>query len=280
MNQVLSTSLAINEQVQSLQISSHTDKITKWLSAPDPSTNLNKARELHQAGTGQWLLESEKYRTWKANPGSFLWLYGIPGCGKTILSSTVVVDLDDDPTTSLNVLYFYFNFTDVEKRSTENAVRSLIDQLYRKKVETQEVVNTLYTAHEKGRRQPTHSSLQDTLQIMISKCHNIWLILDGLDECETRDQHIVDGILPWIKHLKHTSPNSHLLVTSRPEQDIKAAIEAWAGAKEVIPLQSNLVSNDIEAYILAKVERMERWRTRPGIQKSITAVLQDRADGM
>lgn len=278
--QVLFASMDTKARVQSIQTSSYFDKISKWLSAPDPSTNLNTARELHQAGTGQWLLDSEKYKTWKTSPASFLWLYGMPGCGKTIVSSTVVTDLANDPVASKYLLYFYFNFMDIDKRSTENAVRSLIDQLYRKSSGAQRLVDSLYASYATSGGQPSHTSLQATLREMIQDCGEVWVILDGLDECEKRSQHAADGLLPWVKNLRDASPDIHLLVTSRPEQDIKAAIDTWTGAEEVISLQSGLVSNDIDAYILTKVEHMERWQTRPGIKNSITTVLQDRADGM
>lgn len=266
--------------VLSLQASTHFDTVTKWLSAPDSSTNLNKARELHQPGTGQWLLDSGKYQSWKANRGSFLWLHGIPGCGKTILSSTVIGDLEKDPLVSGKLLFFYFDFTDINKRSTENAVRSFIDQLYRKNAGARRLVDSLYASYAQSGGQPPHSSLQVALQGIINNLDEAWIVLDGLDECETRGQHVASGIIPWIKNLKDTSPNIHLLVTSWPEQDIKATIDAWADAKEVIPLQSDLVRHDIEMYILAKVEQMERWRTRPDVQKSIVTALHRRAGGM
>ena len=57
-------------------------KIREWLSPPDPSLNYDKALEQRQADTGLWFLESPDYSKWKIDPASFLWLYGIPGCGK------------------------------------------------------------------------------------------------------------------------------------------------------------------------------------------------------
>ena len=275
----MSLSTDTKTRVQSLQTSAHLDKIVQWLSAPDPSTNLNKARELHQPGTGQWLLDSDKYRSWKTQPGSFLWLYGIPGCGKTILSSTVVADLQRHPLTSQGLLYFYFIFTDVEERSTENAVRSLINQLYNKNTEAQEVLDNFYTLHEKGREQPTCSSLQKVLQNMIAKCLDVWIILDGLDECETRGEIATNSVMLWVRELRH-SPNVHILITSRPEEDIKSCIEAWASAEEIVPLQCYLVADDISAYIRAKVERINRWQSQPEIQTLIATTLSERADGM
>jgi len=68
-----------------------------------------------------WFLESEQYAKWKASPSSFLWLHGIPGCGKTILSSTVIEDIlqhcTNDPGKA--AAYFYFDFKDPQKQSSE-----------------------------------------------------------------------------------------------------------------------------------------------------------------
>ncbi|KAF2734842.1 ankyrin [Polyplosphaeria fusca] len=106
-------------------------KIRRWLSAPDPSTNYQKALKLRQADTGLWLLESDTYKRWKTAATSPLWLYGIPGCGKTILSSTVLQNVlqhcQDDP--GKVTAYFFFDFNDVQKQDPEMMIRSLVWQL-------------------------------------------------------------------------------------------------------------------------------------------------------
>jgi len=93
------------------------EKIHQWLSPPDPLLNYQKALKQRQADTGLWFLESSQYGKWKTDPTSFLWLHGIPGCGKTILSSTVLENVfqyrADDPTKV--VAYFYFDFNDAQK---------------------------------------------------------------------------------------------------------------------------------------------------------------------
>lgn len=273
-------SLVTKAAVQGLQTSSHFHKIIKWLSAPDPSTNLNEAQKLHQPGTGQWLLDSEKYQSWKKDQGSFLWLYGIPGCGKTILSSTIVANLNQDAAVRQTLLYFYFNFTDIEKRSTESAIRSLIDQIFRKCPGARGPLESLYDSYAACSGQPTHASLQTTFNAMIRKCNSVYVILDGLDECEARSQYAIDGIIPWLKSLRNSPANMHLLVTSRPEQDLKSGIEAWATRDEMIYLQSGLVANDIRAYIHLKMQRVTRWKSRPDVQELITTALNDGANGM
>lgn len=77
--------------------------------------------------------------------------------------------------------------------------------------------------------------------------------------------------------------NVHLLVTSRPEQDIKETIDMWARKEDIIPLQSDLIGEDIRAYIEARVrdsEGLKRWKARLAIQEEIEATLIEKANGM
>src|ERR1700733_4820680 len=95
--------------VQDLGYEHRREKIERWLSPPNPSTNYNKALQQRQDGSGLWFLKINAFAKWKKKENSFLWLYGIPGCGKTILSSTIIEDLKRTlPRQSL--LYFYFDF--------------------------------------------------------------------------------------------------------------------------------------------------------------------------
>ena len=55
-------------------------KFREWLDPPDPSPNHNNARDKHHGNTGQWLLEDERYVTWKQQANSFLWINGICEC--------------------------------------------------------------------------------------------------------------------------------------------------------------------------------------------------------
>ncbi|KAK8851752.1 ankyrin repeat-containing domain protein [Apiospora arundinis] len=270
------------ENLQALQKSTgdiESGVIRRWLSPPDPSANFNKAREQHHIGTGQWFLDSDQYSKWKTDRNSFLWLNGIPGCGKTILSSSVVADLEKS-TTFDSLIYFYFDFKDIEKQSLEKAVRSLVNQLYYKREDVRTEVDALYRLCDEGRRQPNTSMLYKLFQDMLHKVGEAWLILDALDECYLRDDSFANGLLPWIKRIRECGVNVHTLVTSRPEYDIKAAIEGWAYDDEIIPLQNSRVEVDIVVYIKARTKQVDRWQNRPDIQKEIEDALVQKANGM
>ncbi|GKT92457.1 ankyrin repeat protein [Colletotrichum tofieldiae] len=272
----------IRSATKSLQQSQHFQEVMKWLSPPDPSTNYNKACQQRHECTGQWFLESKEYSEWKKSPKSSLWLHGIPGCGKTILSSTVIKDLSNIEPYAKSLLYFYFDFTDTSKQSLEKAVRSLIAQLYSKSQDVQAHLNSLYSSCKNASRQPSIDSLISTFEAMAQQTGEVWIVLDALDECQKRTGLSNEGLLYWIEGILNLPQvNIHLLVTSRPEHDIKSALERFINNQ--IPLQSDLVTDDIRAYVHGTVRQHEgfkRWRTREEILDEIEGHLMEKANGM
>ncbi|KAF1955323.1 hypothetical protein CC80DRAFT_91782 [Byssothecium circinans] len=165
-------------------------KIRQWLSAPDPSTNFQKALKLRQANTGLWFLKSDEYTRWKTATTSPLWLHGIPGCGKTILSSAVLQDVlqhcQDDSGKAM--VYFFFDFNDVQKQDAEMMVRSLLCQLSQRSIQVPASLDTLFSSCESGQRQPSVRALLETLRLMIQELPHAYVVLDALDECAQREE--------------------------------------------------------------------------------------------
>ncbi|KAI0188487.1 hypothetical protein EV127DRAFT_367996 [Xylaria flabelliformis] len=270
-------------RVQDLQADAHLNTIRNWLSPSDPSTNFNDALELCHPGSGQWLLRHTAYSTWKSKNNSFLWLCGIPGCGKTVLTSTILHDLKQDEARSTGLLYFYFTFNDTSKQHLEDAIKSLVSQLYSNSNKARECLDSLYKSCEKGERQPSLDDLCTTFQNMVQKAGEVCIILDALDECETRNVQQSKDLLSWIESLRNTELTIHLLVTSRPEQDIKSAIESCTCGQDIINIQSDLIEEDIRSYIQTRVRKhplLGRWQTRPDVQGEIETALMEKASGM
>jgi hypothetical protein len=140
-------------------------KICSWLSAPDPSTNYHKAHKQRQADTGLWLLESARFADWKETAASRLCLYGIPGCGKTILSSTVIEHLLQHchDYTHMVTAYFYFDFNDTQKQDPELMLRSLLCQFLQRSVAIPKGVDALFSSCENGQQKPSLHALLEVI---------------------------------------------------------------------------------------------------------------------
>jgi hypothetical protein len=190
----------------------HFAKIERWLSPPDHSTNANLARKRCHPGTGTWLLNSPAFQEWKFGSRQRLWLYGLAGCGKTILSTTILDHLLQIDTHT--TLAFFFDFNDARKQKLEDLLRSLAVQLYHTGNEAARRLDSLFTYHDDGRRQPDTNALSACVDTMIQTTGKVFVIIDALDECTTREE-----LLHWIRCL--ASSNAQILVTGRPEAEFQ-----------------------------------------------------------
>lgn len=89
-----------------------------------------------RAGTGKWFLNDERYQQWERDSGSILWCPGIPGAGKSFLSSTVIDRLQTlqkaRSDQKVAVLMIYFAFDDANSQSPELILGSLLKQVLSK----------------------------------------------------------------------------------------------------------------------------------------------------
>lgn len=271
----------MDSAIQKMNVEREQDKLAAWLSPPDPSINYNEALQQRQNDTGKWFIQCEEFNKWQSKRNSFLWLHGIPGCGKTILSSTIIEHLKSKAN-SKNLLYFYFTFRDTTKQSLENVLKTLIIQLYRNYQHVRKYLEKLYSQNRD--HQPNLELLFSAFHSMVQEAGEVWIVLDALDECQTRKDSVTKGLLSWIRtQLTCQQSNIHMLVTSRPEQDIEAAFSELAGYRSIIPIQSDLVAEDIQHYIHTRVREhpgLKRWHSREDIQKEIKSTLVEKANGM
>lgn len=123
--------LALQVLQLAVQQSDRWRKLVDWILPPEPWTNHYSARQRHEPGTGTWLLQTVPYVTWKAGEVKDIWVSGKAGCGKTVLCSTVVEDIEQHCDTSdmLALGIFYFSFSNNQKQTYRDLVRSLVAQL-------------------------------------------------------------------------------------------------------------------------------------------------------
>ncbi|KAJ5772187.1 hypothetical protein N7520_002716 [Penicillium odoratum] len=252
-----------------------------WLSPSDTSINLNEALKKRQEGTGSWFLKCEPFQEWKTGKNQSLWLHGIPGCGKPILSATTIDHLNQTATaeSSSVILDFFFDFTDTDKQSLNKLIRSLISQLYSRCPDSRLELDEVFSSHGNGNRQPTEKALFEVFSTMLNQIKTVQIVIDALDECVTRKD-----LLLWIEgliSLKHSG--LYLLVTSRREEEIESGLQHFIHDGGIIPLQQDLVNADIRTYVHQRLldgRGFERWSSHPDVQRKIEIELMLKANEM
>ena len=181
--------------------------------------------------------------------------------------------------------YFYFDFRDINKQNRRDLLPSLLTQLSDQSHRHCDMLNDLYLRHGTGAQKPSEDELLQCLKDMLSLPDQqpVYLIIDALDECpdtsgmpSSREQ-----VLDLVKELVElSSPNLRLCVTSRPEIDIRRALEPLTTRRVSLHEQSGQ-RQDIVDYVTSVVQsdsKMRRWRDED--KKLVIETLSKRADGM
>ncbi|KAI9434718.1 hypothetical protein H4582DRAFT_1855819 [Lactarius indigo] len=260
-------------------------ELRNWISPPDPSINYNTACGAHYEGTAAWLTRGDAFNRWRAD-GCLLWVHGKPGSGKSILSSVIIRDIEDVCKAGFaSMAYFYFDFKDTSKQDSRALLCSLLIQLSHQSDVYCDILHDLYSAHRQGSVQPNEDALAQCLKTMLVALGQtpIYLILDAVDECVNTSGVLSprEKVLRLVKDLVGLKlSNLHMCITSRPEIDIRNALQPLAAHR--ISLHDESGQNaDIASYVNSVVHsdsRMRRWRAEE--RDLVVERLSTKADGM
>ena len=268
---------AQNERLLAAQQADQFRKIVDWLSPPDPWANHASARRHHEPETGSWLLQSDQYKRWRDGHNRHLWLYGKAGCGKTILTSTVIEDLQlhCENTRNAGLAVFYFSFSDTGKQSFDSLLCSLVAQLGWKEPGR----TTLQQKYDKpNRRLLGPEALQEVLLSSILQFDDVFMLVDGLDECPDRD-NARRNTLDCLGRLSQKAPNFKIFATSRELLDIRESMVALGAA--VFPISTRPVNVDIGRYVSRELSRDRKLSTLDEATKTlIMETFEEKVDGM
>ena len=275
----------IQQSLQSMAVETLLDRVNNWLIAPDPWAKYKETLKRRHPGTGVWLVkESERFFDWRSQSGSFLWLHGIPGCGKTVLSCTVVESIIEycklAPLRGLAM--YFFDFREDETQGVGSLLRALLKQFSRQLPIASQELQSLYQSAQAGARQLTIDELLVTLHRMLQHFDDSFIVMDALDECSDREER--DKLFDALAEVESWDQiRLHVLVTSRPETDIKSAMEDGNAFRQAISIDSQLVQDDIRSYVRNRLQqdtRLKRWRYNAQVQEEIENVLTEKANGM
>ena len=252
-------------------------RIVDWLSPPDPWINHESARQHYEPHTSSWFLQSDQYQRWKGGQTCHLWLYGKAGCGKTVLSSTVIenVRVHCERAANSALAVFYFSFSDSRKQFFENLLLSLVAQLGWKEPGR----SMLQREHDKPNRSlPGPAALEEILLSSISQYDEVFLTLDALDECPESEE-ARRNMLGGLERLSEKASNLKILATSRELRDIHDCMNSLGA--DVVPISTRPVDADIGRYVESELSRDHKLCRLDGNTKTlIIETFAEKADGM
>ncbi|KAF1956811.1 hypothetical protein CC80DRAFT_504610 [Byssothecium circinans] len=234
-------------------------EIFSWLSSVSFEARQRQIFDRHQSGTGTWLLEHEAFKRWKEVKGKVLWCTGIPGAGKTFMSS-LVIDTLRKPTTADNgapVAFVYADFKDHRQLTTLNLISSITRQLAEQneaimdKVSKKFEENTARSSTDKP-APPSLDELMHILQDAQTYLDGAYVIIDAIDELQSLETEGIGDVRFELLNMLSSLKKVSLFCTTRPHIDASTYFADY----EQISIEAT--NTDLCTYLDARIASSRR----------------------
>ena len=254
-------------------------KVLRWFTQNvNPQKYYFAALRLRQMGTGRWICENEIFKTWISGDSSKLYLSGIPGAGKTILTATIIEEISTRTRQKGSALaYFFCDYRDPATHDPRSLLASLAGQLAAQDENCYAVAQALFeedNASDSTAFSPSIERLCECLRGMMSALEDAYIVVDALDECANRQ--LVLEVLHSLNDFENDCVKT--LFTGREELDIQTALHDY----ERLSIAAN--SLDLRLYVDSEITMRSKNGTLrirdPALQEEIRERLVQKADGM
>ncbi len=220
--------------------------------------------------TGGWFLESAQFTSWwRHESSSVFWCPGIPGSGKTTLSSLVIdnlrVEIAKNPSIGLAGIYCSYQNTQSTVNLTGSIIRQLLEPL---SIEPPSTPLTLDNARA-------------VMPEILTSYSQVILVIDALDECEDR-VNLLNELHELMQSI-YNGPSKtliHLFVTGR--HSVSSDVERML--KPAFQLEIRSKDDDVRMFlqqILHEHRQLSQWVTEsPEFGSSIIDAILCRLSGM
>ena len=259
------------------RVTNDRSNILAWISPVDSKLRHQDIQDRRIESIGEWLLQTEEYRSWHAASGgdgsdnTVLFCYGDPGVGKTYIRqgrtsrnkrkrrvltsrgvSSLVIDslCDQAGGQNISVACFYFDFAAQKDQSSTNMLGALLRQLVAGLGEVPEEIVQAYEEQKNfidGRRLQ-HTNIMNMLQTTSSK-KRTFICIDAVDECAA--EHRVK-LLDSLSQILQKSPGTRIFATGR--EHIRNEIGRCTGIPgRVTTMRITPKRNDVIEYLRTRL---------------------------
>ncbi|KAM0126050.1 hypothetical protein ACHAO1_010288 [Botrytis cinerea] len=257
----------------------------------------NSNIRLRQPGTGVWFTESRDFKNWASTDNSNLWVYGIPGAGKTVLMASVIQEiektqdlshgmkrprLDSLPSDIVLIFWkgvakFYCDYKDTQTHDPRTILGTLARQLILQHHDAFTQLESFCEKHHMTEITQGSATTDDFCEFIVKLSGNFSttsILVDGIDEI-AEDRAEVTRLL---KSLNNPSGTIKILLASRNEIDIRNVLANYPSVSIAAK------SGDLRLYVHSEIEKrtkMGKLRIRDhNLKDHIVKVLTEGADGI
>jgi Cdc6-like AAA superfamily ATPase len=250
--------------------------IVDWLTPTDYAPQQSDYISRRQEGTGQWLLRSSEFKKWVSQSHQTLFCPGIPGAGKTIITSIVVDELYTKFQNDVGVglAYIYCHFRRQQEQKPEDLLASLLKQLVQEQSFIPGNVKSLYERHKDKRTRPSFDEISKALHSVVAGYKRAFIIIDALDECQSSSGGRT-RFLTELFDLQATS-GANLLVTSRFIPETVKEFE-----ERSVRLEIRASNDDLQRYLNGHMLKLPSFVSRnTALQNEVKTAIINAVDGM
>ncbi|OGE58067.1 hypothetical protein PENARI_c001G03860 [Penicillium arizonense] len=197
-----------------------------WISPLNFITKQSMIFKEQHEGTCKWFFEHDSFIEWKETGNAILFYKGIPGAGKTFLSSIVINELDrlrlaeNSGVENSAILMLYCKWDDAHSQSVDGLLASLLKQIAQRYGTVSRNMDDLFSKHSRADTNPSREEYMSTLKAELERFPKTFIVVDGLDELREQKSR-----LELLETLTSIEASVNIMVTSRPLVDIVQQFE-------------------------------------------------------
>ncbi|QGA20934.1 hypothetical protein EYB26_008644 [Talaromyces marneffei] len=249
--------------------------IIDWLSPVDYAAQQSDFISKWQKGTGEWLLKSHEFQQWLKQSNQTLFCPGMPGAGKTMITSMVIHYLHNTFRNdgAVGIAYLYCNFKRQDEQKFTDLVLSLLKQLVQEQSFMPNTVRELYDHHKPKRTRPSSEEILGALNKVATSYSRTFVIVDALDECQVSNECRTRLVLEMLRFQRKTGAN--LFATSRFIHEIESSFHN----SPILEIRAN--DEDVQKYLDDRLHNFRSLISKDlSLQGEIKSVIAKAVDGM
>ncbi|KAI5816207.1 hypothetical protein BZA77DRAFT_344472 [Pyronema omphalodes] len=260
------------------------ESLLQWISPLEPQTRHQDVRSKRLANIGNWFLESEIFRNWRDDSDgvNIFGCYGIPGAGKTFISSLVIDHLSGFAGSKTYVAFIYCDYREAKEQTPVNMIGGLLKQaITASKGVPTDIIETLLKK-KKDQQAIEVKDAVHSLSRLLKGFDKTYICIDALDECNETDRR---QLIQYLVELSSSSDDNEsrpirLFFTGRPPME--NYVISHTSVEPEIPFMVKLQASteDITAYIAHKIDEDKTIDMDDGFKKYIVEEIVSASKGM